>query len=93
MTCCTRCGGTGREPGPANADISETLRAACIERGIWISPDGMVREAVAAELIGVATKTMRNWRYADQPIPFTTRAGHPLYKLHDLADWLARSQK
>lgn len=91
MACCSRCGGTGQEPGPSPSDLAETLRLACIERGIWVSPDGMVREGDAAGLIGWQPKTMRNRRYADAPIPFTTRQGRPLYALDDLADWLAGS--
>lgn len=89
--CCSRCGGTGIEPGHSSGDILETLRAACIERGTWVSPDGMVREADAANLIGWQTKTMRNRRYTDAPIPYATRRGRPLYALSDLATWLARA--
>jgi len=90
MTCCARCGGTGEEPGASPAEMVEHLRATCRERSLWVSPDGMVRETEAADLIGWQTKTLRNRRYADAPIPFTMRAGRPLYALSDLAAWLAQ---
>lgn len=96
MACCSRCGGTGVEPGPVQADATEkieSLRAECVARGTWVSPDGYVREAGAADLIGWSTKTMRNRRYSDSPIPHITRQGRPLYALTDIAEWMINTRK
>lgn len=86
MACCPHCGGTGSVPDAKPALIDQ-LRAACVARGTWVSPDERVREADAAELIGWQPKTLRNRRYADAPIPFVMRGGRPLYALSDLADF------
>lgn len=89
--CCPHCGGTGLAPEPVQtADATEALRAACRERGIWLSHDDRVREADAADLLGLAAKTLCNWRSADRRLPFEPRNGRPLYALVDLAAWLAK---
>lgn len=89
MATCERCGGSGEVPDQVAP--ADQLRAACAARGIWVSADDRVREADAAELLGMAPKTLRNWRYTNEPLPYTTRAGRPLYALSDLAEWLANA--
>lgn len=93
MACCSRCGGSGVEPGPIQAEIVESLRVDCVARGIWVSPDGYVRETDAATLVNWSPKTMRNRRYSDAPIPHISRQGRPLYALADLAEWMADTRK
>ena len=86
MPICPNCGGTGHISETAE-DRADQLRRACSERGIWVSADDRVREESAADLLGVAVKTMRNWRYGARPIAAVTRSGRPLYALADLAAW------
>lgn len=88
---CPHCHGTGVQL-PANPHVLRAdFERACIERGIWVSPDGKVRESDAAGLIGLSPKTLRNWRHADRRLPFTTRAGRPLYALDDLAEFATKA--
>ena len=91
--CCPHCNGTGYVSEAEPVEITADLERACVERGIWVSPDGRVREADAADLIGMAAKTLRNWRYVDRRLPFVTRSGRPLYALADLADFTSDAQK
>jgi hypothetical protein len=56
---------------------------------MWLSYDDRVREADAADLIGLKVKTLRNRRYQDAPLPFLMRGGRPLYSLSDLAAFMA----
>ena len=81
---CPTCG-QALPDATAQPDTLEQLRDACRERGIWVSPDGRVREADAADLLGRQPKTLANWRYGDQRLPFVIRAGRALYALEDLA--------
>lgn len=83
-SCCPACGQLLPQ-----ADPVEQLREACRSRGVWLSYDDRVREADAADLIGLTVKTLRNRRYQDAPLPFVMRLGRPLYALTDLAAFMA----
>ncbi len=61
------------------------LLAACQERGHCVSGDGRVPETVAAELLGVAFGTMRNWRTALAGPPYFRIRGRIYYRIVDLA--------
>ena len=86
---CPHCHGTGYLQPPDAGELLCDLEAACRERGHWISPDNRVREDAAADLIGLAPKTLRNWRSTDAPLPYILRKARPLYRLEDLAEYLA----
>jgi hypothetical protein len=66
------------------------VREECERRGYWISHDGRLRERDAAELMGLAQKTLRNRRALKDPnLPaFVKRRGRPLYSIASLAAWL-----
>ena len=44
-------------------------------------------ERDAAHLLDRSPRTLENWRYGEQPIPFVMRNG-ARYRLADLASWL-----
>jgi hypothetical protein len=71
----------------ANARLDE-LQLACVAHGYYVTPDGRVREEVAAELLGLAAGTLRNWSYGDSPIPFTSVARRRTYRLSDIAAFM-----
>lgn len=78
----------GIEPDPIVDPVAETeamLRRCAEERGYRITPDGYVSEAAAAELLGRAYNTVRNWRSQHRPIPFRRFLGRIEYSLADLA--------
>ena len=66
----------------------DALERACRDRGVWVSPDGRVGEADAAELLGRATGTLRNWALAEQPLPFVRIRGRRTYRLRDISDFM-----
>ncbi len=94
MRACPHCQGTGLAPEAIAADAVERemiiLKAACREGGLWVSPNDEVREADAAELLGLARKTLINWRSGDDRLGSGTRAGRPVYALRNLAEYLAK---
>jgi hypothetical protein len=85
---CPHCQGTGHLP---TVNPVEQLREMCLERGMFVSHDGMVREADAAALMGLAPRTLTNWRANGRALPFVKRAGRPLYALTDVAAWIAEN--
>ena len=86
---CPHCGGTGYLAPVDPCELLDKLETSCRERGLWVSPDGRVREDDAADLLGMKPKTLSNWRYGDGRLPFVKRSGRPLYALADLAEYLA----
>lgn len=90
MRVCHHCHGTGLAPAPARADIIAALRQAAEDRRMVITFDGRVSEADAAELIGVALKTLRNRRYDDAPVPSIKRGGRIWIAIEDLAAFADR---
>lgn len=92
--CCPHCHRPYDEPpvDPVDEGLgrAEMLRAACKLRGVWISPDGFVRECDAADLMGVTPKTLKNRRSLHDPkLPaHEKRAGRTLYALASIAAWM-----
>lgn len=93
--CCPLCGGTW-VPAEVPPVLSEddpdviSLHEECRRRGYWISPDGGIREKDAADLMGLAPKTLRNRRsLLDNSLPaFKIRNRRALYSITSLAEWL-----
>lgn len=71
------------------ADCLATLEATARTAGYSLSADGRVSEQDAAALLGLASKTLRNWRSTTAPIPWH-RIGGPggrvTYRLQSLAE-------
>lgn len=82
---CPCCGGTGSAPA---ADHVAELREWCAVRNHVVLPGDRVSEHVAAEILGRAPGTLRNWASAARPLPFTTIRGRRTYQLMDLAEML-----
>jgi hypothetical protein len=74
------------------SDKLDQLVAACLELGIPVSADGYVREYAAAKLLNRSAFTLRNWRYAEQPLRFRLLGGRIEYRLAELAAWLDRTE-
>lgn len=70
------------------ASLERAARAACMA----ITADGRISEADAATLIGVAPKTLRNWRSTSAPIPWFRIAGRVTYRLADLAEHIEQGR-
>lgn len=71
-------------------DVAATARAleeAARQAGFWISGDGRVLEADAANLIGLAPGTLANMRSAGVAPPHF-RIGRVSYRISDLAKWI-----
>lgn len=65
-----------------------TLVARCERDRRWVSGDGRVDASTAAELIGVARGTLRQWRYLHLgPRPYRI-GGRASYALRDVAEWI-----
>ncbi|WP_418648799.1 hypothetical protein ACNQFN_10980 [Thauera butanivorans] len=65
------------------------LEAWCRENKHWVSADGRVREATAAELVGMSAGTLRNRRCALNPVmAFYLAGGRVTYRIEDVATWL-----
>lgn len=90
---CPCCKGSGHVADAEDAIAArlDELKAYCRDRGAYVSPEGMVREPVAAELMGLAPKTLTNWRSNGKALPYIKRAGRPLYSLGVIAAWLAEN--
>ena len=88
---CPFCHGTGYVPEANPIASADALRMVCRERGLWISPDGAVREEAAADILGKQAKTLRNWRANGAGPPWFRRAGRVVYPLDGLAAELARN--
>jgi hypothetical protein len=83
MTCpccqCPECRAS-RASDPIEAKAIE-LRAACAAAGIAVTPDGFVSGNGAAQLLGLAPKTIMNWRYEEIPTGARKVAGRVWYPL------------
>jgi hypothetical protein len=62
-------------------ELEARIRAA----GHHVSLAGLVRERVAAEVLGVAPRTLRKWRTLGKPAAFTQLNGAIWYAVADLA--------
>lgn len=74
-------------PDPVAVKLAQ-LETACDERGVVVSADGFIRESAAAQLVGRAAVTLRNWRYCSEPLPYRRFAGRIEYRLDHLARFL-----
>lgn len=69
------------------------LAARCEAERRWTSGDGRVDAATAADLIGVALGTLRQWRYLREgPTPYRI-GGRVSYSLRDVAEWIEGQRK
>ncbi len=84
--------GRFEDGSPTCGSKLDQLTAACRDLGITISGDGWIREHGAARLLGRSAFTLRNWRYAERPLPYRILGGRIEYRLADLADWLDRTE-
>jgi hypothetical protein len=62
----------------------EAIRALAGDLGIVVDAAGMVSANDAARLVGVAEKTLRNWRTNGMGPNYFRRAGRIRYRLEDL---------
>lgn len=64
-----------------------------------LNPDPLLRESAAAEYLGLAPKTLENWRHArhpDRTIPFVQlggHRGHVFYRQSALDAFIARCER
>jgi hypothetical protein len=93
---CPRCGNHLTTAADEIGELIVAMRRWCADNDRWISFDGRVNEAEAAELIGRDPATLRNWRASNaSPVPFVRSGsgrGRVTYLLLDLATHLLRSR-
>lgn len=91
---CPYCEGTGWADPVDSETMLTDIMTAIREKGIVVLTGDYVRAAAAAELIGQTPKTLQNWRSPTvNKIPFIHRNRNVLYRLSDLAEYLARTTK
>src|SRR5258707_984637 len=87
-SCCPHCG----QPLPSHCDdeaaMIEKIRAACATLGITILWNDTVSEVDAAQLLGRSPFTLRNWRAAGAPLPYTRSGNRVRYCLSDIATFM-----
>lgn len=66
----------------------QALAARLEARGRWVSLDNRVREPVAAEVLGVTSRTLQRWREAGCSPPFVVIGRALSYRLADLLAWI-----
>lgn len=72
---------------------TEQLFYSEIENKRWpITPDGRVDDRVAAHLLGMATKTLSNYRTAGVGPIFYKNAGRIAYRVRHLAEYIESGQ-
>lgn len=87
---CPCCGGSGLADQPDDQpDPVAELRAWCVEREHWVGPDDTVRTDTAAALLGLEPQTLRADRAYLGRIPYRRVGSRILYRLQDLAAYLA----
>jgi hypothetical protein len=69
----------------ATTMTADELEARICAAGHSITLAGLVRERVAAEVLGVAPRTLRKWRTLGKPPEFTQLNGAVWYSVADLA--------
>jgi hypothetical protein len=67
------------------------LESVCREKKWPVTGDRLVREQVAAEILGVRPKTLRNDRSCERRWPYLKRGRVVFYSLRDLAVWIAEN--
>ena len=88
---CPHCGALLDDDEPPC--IVDQLKQACAEKDWPVFPGDRVSELVAAQLLGRALGTLRNWRSGSRPLAFVRNGsgrGRVSYKLSDLAKFLDR---
>ncbi len=95
--CCPTCHGHGEisvmDPmiGAEIEVLKSALMSACQAIKTPVTADGMVRSRDAAELVGVAPGTLKNWRNGASSgcteLPYVVRGKTVLYRLTDIARW------
>lgn len=85
------CCGTLVEVSRAEAIEAQvaTWRAWCAENNVQLIPGDLVKEDLAAELVGtIGAGTLKNKRYEGKRPEYVKRGKTPLYALHMLAAWI-----
>ncbi|MCR6699706.1 MAG: helix-turn-helix domain-containing protein [Dokdonella sp.] len=67
------------------AELLAAYRRHCADHGHHVLPGDRVPEHVAAELLGRAPGTLRNWAGADRPLRFSQVRRRRTYRLDDIA--------
>lgn len=70
---------------PGDRVTAEQLAEACRRAGLRVTPDGRISEAAAADLLGLAPGTVRNWRSQHRPLAYVRIGGRVTYRLETLA--------
>jgi hypothetical protein len=90
--CCPTCG----QPLPADREpvvTLETLRKFCVSKGYTIFVGDRILETAVANILGLASGTVRNWRSGARPLAFSRSGGgrgRPYYKLTDVLAFMQR---
>jgi hypothetical protein len=74
------------------AELAARMRAAATARGHVVSGDDRISPTAAAELLGVATETLRRWRAEGTGPSLFQIGGRITYGLGDLAAWSLRQR-
>ena len=85
---CPKCGYHADDQAGQVEELAEAVRRA----GHRVTPDMRITEAAAADLLGLAAATVKNWRGMHRPLPFVKVGGRATYRLRDLAEYLARDE-
>lgn len=90
--CCITCGQIVSAENKARMLVEQWKRS-FRENNVWFSPDDRVLPETAAELLGVCTKTLSNWRCQDKG-PKTYRGTARLsYELIRIATYLVEQNE
>lgn len=88
---CPTCRCQAHALDPVEVKLLE-LQKLCKTNGVQVSYDGSVSELSVAKLLNRQTKTIRNWRYADQPMLYRKIRGRVTYPLKEVAALLVREE-
>lgn len=78
---------------PADIDRRTRELASRLEAsGHWVSPDGRVKEATAAHILGVTTRTLARWREEGTAPPFIAIGRSLTYRVVSLLAWIDSRQ-
>lgn len=72
---------------------AQVFRQWVLDQGYRATPDGRVVEAVAADLLGRAPKTLSNLRSLGMGPVYFRAGGRVEYRIHDLAEWVETSRE
>lgn len=85
MSRCPHCGQSVPDLESRIAKRLQELLQACEDHQYFVTPDGRVREEIAALFLDKSPGTLRNWSYGDSPIQPSRIAGRRTYRLTDIA--------